>query len=697
MRLSPFAASTLLLLSFLTTAGTNDFELARQALRDGLWEVARTHAAKAEGDAAKLLTLESFAREEKWDDVLKSIAAWGNPTEEGFRYYRAIGLFMTGNVDSARHTLESATFRNPDYAELAARLRARLAMASGDFTRALEILKAEGGDDPETTMMIADIRNRTGDRKAAEEAWRTVALSTNASESARIVAAANLRDAALLRQAYSNATTVATRQTAGLQLGVALVRDDATFDEGARLVRQIVSGAPDTPGGPAAFAQLANRLLERGSFDEAIRLYDELAESWPNAAKSAVVQEGRGWAYLKAGRANEALAAFLRAETVATNDETRATIMVKVGDILSEQGKTADATAKYREVMEKFPKTAAAKTVTSIIRVRELEEAGRRDYAAFRFAEAQKTFARVAEEDPPRKPTMDYFTVLCLYGQGRDDEAAEKARQLAGDSPDPSIRAEATLWLAKLAYNRGNWKSAQALFSAYAEARPKSEKAPEALVWSARAAVAENDFALAVSTVARLLSGYPDSPLRAAGLLVQGEALLELSRFDESVLVLDRVGSIPGVTAELRLQAQLLRADALFAMGADNPVRYQEALDLYRTVRRDGDLQPSMRLSLAFKIGRTLEKLRRSDEATDQYYTQVVLAYREGRAGGIRYDDEARAAFSRAAFRLADEFEGRGETHQAMRILELVETSDVPAAVEAARRLERMRKKGNFL
>ncbi len=696
MKIRPLAALTLLL-PLLATAETNDFELARQALRDGLWAVARTHAAKVESDAAKLLTLESFAREEKWDDILKSIATWGNPAEEGFRYYRAMGLFMTGNVDSARHALEFATFRNPDYAKLVARLRARLAIASGDFARALDVLKSEGGDDPETKMMMADIQNRTGDRKSAEEAWRSVALSTNASESARLVAAANLRDAALLRQAYSNATTRATRQTAGLQLGIVLLRDEQTFDEGSRLVRLTVSGSPDAPGSSAAFAELANRLLERGRFEEAIRLYDELAEAWPNAAKDTAIQEGRAWAYLKAGRTNEALAAFQRAEAVATNDDVRATIMVKVGDILSEQGKAAEAMAKYRETLEKFPKSSAAKTVEAVIRVRELEEAGRRDYAAFRFAEAQEAFARVAEEDPTRKPAMDYFAVLCLYGQGRDDEAAAKARQLAENSPDAAIRAEATLWLAKLAYNRGKWKSAETLFSAYADAQPTSAKAPETLVWAARAAFAENDFTHAVATVARLLSGYPDSPLRAAGLLVQGEALIELSRFDEAVLVLDRVGSIPGVSSELRLQAQLLRADALFAMGADNPVRYQEALDLYRTVRRGADLPPSMKLSLAFKIGRTLEKLRRADEATDQYYTQVVLAYREGRTAGVRYDDEARAAFSRAAFRLADEFEGRGETYQARCILELVETSDVPAATEAARRLERMKKKGNFL
>ena len=88
---------------------------------------------------------------------------------------------------------------------------------------------------------------------------------------------------------------------------------------------------------------------------------------------------------------------------------------------------------------------------------------------------------------------------------------------------------------------------------------------------------------------------------------------------------------------------------------------------------------------------------KRMDEAIDQYYTGVVLAYREGRQKGLAFDDEARAAFARAAFRLADEYESRGRDFQAMHILELVIASDVPAADEAEKRLDRIQTKGKFL
>ena len=100
---------------------------------------------------------------------------------------------------------------------------------------------------------------------------------------------------------------------------------------------------------------------------------------------------------------------------------------------------------------------------------------------------------------------------------------------------------------------------------------------------------------------------------------------------------------------------------------------------------------------MSFKMARALEKMKRMDEAIDQYYTQVVLEYRGGRLRHVRFDDEARAAFSRAAFRLAEEYESRGRDGQAISVLRLVEQSDVPAATEATKRIDRISKKGRFL
>jgi len=641
--------------------GVGEMAVANAALRDGLWEVARRYAAAAKGDEAKAVVLASFANEGKWDDVRKALAGWPDATGPLFDYYRAV--------------------------------------ASGDGPATVRLLRASGEPDAlvDARLVEANLFAREGRRDEAEKAWREVVALSNVNERAFALASANLGDAKLLRTAHERATDRGLKTFTGLRLGRALVQDPATEAEGARLIRAIVRDTPDADGAREAFLALAAADVAAGRWKEASQAYHDATETWPDVAKTYAVQNGRGWAFLNLGRREEALEAFRRAESFAVDDESRAAALLKQGDVLSESGDGTGALALYRRVTEKYPKTAAAEKLRKIIAVRETESRGREAFRRSRFAEAESAFAEVAKMDPSRKARMDYFCVLCLYGQGKDGAAERAAMELAVDSTEPSVRADATLWLAKFLFNRGEWKTSRQSFLDFADMRRDSPEAPEAMLWAARAAFAESDFAGAIQTVSVLAERYPESSVRPAAVLVQGEALIELARFDEAVLVLERVVSSDRVQEADRLRAQVLRADALFAMGADNPARYVAALEAYRAVRFGSALDPSVRLSLAYKIGRTLEKLKRTDEAVDQYYVQVVLAYREGRAAGVRYNDEARAAFSRAAFYLADEYESRGKEFQTRSILELVATSDVPAAEEARKRLERLSTKGRFL
>jgi tetratricopeptide (TPR) repeat protein len=353
--------------------------------------------------------------------------------------------------------------------------------------------------------------------------------------------------------------------------------------------------------------------------------------------------------------------------------------------------------AKYRLVLEKYPKTPAGEKLKVVVRLREMEEKARELYRSYDFEGASKAFAKLADEDPSRKPLADYFEVLCLYGQLRDEEALAKAREIADNGTDAAIRAEVTLWIAKFAYNARQWGESSRLFAAYADQRSNAPQAPAALVWAARAAFADNDFEGAVKMVTKLVERYPASPERARGYLIQGESLIELARFDEAVLVLERAMLAEGATDEDRFKAQVMKADALFVMGADNPARYREALDAYRAVRQGEALSPDMKIAVSFKIGRTLEKLKRSEDAIDQFYSEVVVAYREGIRNGVVYGDEAGACFAKAAFLLADEYESRGKDFQAMHVLELVVASDVPASDEAEKRIDRIQTKGRIL
>ena len=650
----------LLLAAAAPAAAADDLSVARQALRDGLWDVARAHAEKAgDVDAARLVRLESLAADGKWTSVSNALAGWADAKGAAFDYYRAV--------------------------------------ARGDLDAAAALLKS--GGTPEGVVQArlheAGCRARAGDRSGAESVWRAVCADTNASPRAFAAAAANLGDAALLRRALAAATDAKSRRELSVRLGVALLADAATAAEGAAMVKSVVRDAPDVTGGREAFLAMADAALAASRWEEARSLYAEAAETWPDAARTASVQSGLGWALSKLGRGAEALEAFAAAEKAAEDDETRATAALKQGDLLTALGRLDDAMAQYRRAANGYPGTKAAALVSRAIEVRELEAKGRELYGAYNFAEARQAFRRVAADDPARAPRMRFFEVLCLYGSGEDAAAAKAAEALLADCPDVRVRADACLWLARFRYSRSDWKDAVRLFRE-ASATPGLEpaRAADALLWAARAAFADGDFAEAIRLTTDLDGRFPGDAARLPGLVVQGEALIELSRFDEALLVFDRVVAAPDAAASDRARARTLRADVLFAMGADNPARYSAALEAYRAILFGGALTPGERIVVSFKIARALEKLRRVDEAVDQYYTQVVLAYRRERADRVRMDDDARAAFSKAAFRLADEFEGRGKDRQAAAVLDLVATSDCPAAEEARRRVRRIESKG---
>ena len=119
-------------------------------------------------------------------------------------------------------------------------------------------------------------------------------------------------------------------------------------------------------------------------------------------------------------------------------------------------------------------------------------------------------------------------------------------------------------------------------------------------------------------------------------------------------------------------------------------------MDEYRKVQQDADTLPSTRLAVSFKLARALEKLHNLNEAADQYYTNVVMAYVDGVRNGVLFDGNARAFFARAAFNLADAYEASGSTRQAERVLRYVVEAQVPSAGEARKRISRLRKEGGF-
>ena len=486
-----------------------------------------------------------------------------------------------------------------------------------------------------------------------------------------------------------------------------------------------------------------------------LEMYPDVAVSG-----DAHVLEGRGWAQLALGRRTEAIGTFARAAQIATNSAVKARCLFKQGEALLAEGRFDEAAAlfdgisgeggelasharfnladaferagKTKEAEQEFGKlaeqrgkfsTEAAlrlarrkvsdgrledaigtygkllerKDLSQEMRERALVGRGHACYRAYRFKEAAADFGKAAELAPSRRDEMRFLTALCSYGAGRDVEAKDAVATLLAEAKDERLRADLNLWLARYDANRGNWVAAEAGFESFARAKTTSPlKAADALVQAARAACARSDYAKAVELVSQAVKTAPDAPFIAEALIVQGEALMVLARYDDAILVLDRALLAASGEAVSR-RAGMLKADALFSMGADDGGRYQEALAAYRALVADTGLTPSVRLAVEFKIGRTLEKMHKMDEAVDQYYSNVVLFYDQGCRNGEWFDDSARAYFARAAFALADHYETKGLDRQARRVLSHVAQSDVPAADEARKRIDRLEGKGRML
>lgn len=657
---SAFSLLTVLGVVMNLTAG--DLVVAREALKDGLWQIARQQAETEDGLEARLIVIESYANEDRWDDIrteLSSVTSVTNSPQLDF--YRAV-------VD-------------------------------GRTRDAIALLKSSGTEVGvgEAKMMEADLLVKAGDRDGARKLWKEVLESKEVSERAFAFAAIDLGDIPAMRKAYGSMESVELRRRVGLRLGRALLGSSETAAEGETIIRSLVRAKPDAEEAKESFLSLATKASHDKRWKDVVAIYSDAIETWPEAIKDDGIQEEYAEALIQLGRFEESLAAFVRVEHLSADDSVKARSILRQGDALSELGRGAEALTKYRTVLELYPTTSTALAMKRMLSLREREMHGRDLYKAYKFEEARQVFSEIAEADPTRRHRMAFFEVLCLYGLGRDDLALTKARSLAESDESLSVKAEATLWLAKLSYNRSEWKDAAQWFTAFVDLQPTAASAPEALLWAARATISVPDYPQAIYLVTRLAEEYPLAPALTPAVLVQAEALIAQARYDEALLVLDRIAAAPETSRQDRLDARLLKANALFAMGADNPARFEGALSAYRELRFSEELTQEQKMAIGFKTGRVLEKLKRFDEALDTYFSQVLSVYQQGVERGETFGDEARGAFSRSAFRMAEIFQDRGKVQQAVAVLKLVSTSDVPASREAEKRINELYKKGLFL
>ena len=462
-------------------------------------------------------------------------------------------------------------------------------------------------------------------------------------------------------------------------------------------------------------------LFQLGRYTEANGVFLRAAELATNDEMRTECRFKQGDALLADARYGEASRVYAKLAEDATNSAYSGRALYQSADCLERLGQRVEACAMYRRVAETYPNRdvapkallrlavlqaganeyeEAVRTYTSIVEAFNQKDVraeawmgrGKVHYRMYRFDAAMQDFASVAENDPKRRDEARFLLTLCLYGVGRDKEARTAGASFLLDFPESPRLPDMMLWLGKFDFNRGKFADARKFFLEFVSRWPGNTWADAALLWAARSAFGEADFTGTVELVTRVERDYPQSVRLLEARLVQADALMELARFDEAVLLLDQMVA-QSQKGEWSNAALLRKGDCLFALGANNGIRYKEALETYRELLAQENLTPMLRLQLHYKSGRCLEKMKRVDEALDEYYAEVIVRYQEERNRGGWQDDASASLYVRAAFNVAELYEQKSQPEQAVRVLQRVIQSGGPGADEARQRVERLKRK----
>jgi len=503
------------------------------------------------------------------------------------------------------------------------------------------------------------------------------------------------------------------------QMRLADALAEAGFHErAATAYRVYIESFGEGGRGLDALAGRARALLQMGRAGEAANLYQKIHDTATNGLHKAESLYRTADAVAADGRFKQAAQLYRSVSQLYAESPLAPRALFQSADALERGGDLSAAEGVFRQTAERYGGTALseqallrlaallsarnaveaavetygaalAATTNRLVRREALIGRGRANYRAYRFEAALNDFTEAAATGAADSDgEAAYWQVMSLFSLGRDDESYRAGEAFLKTFPNAPRLSDLMLWMAKYDYNHGRLADARERFLLVAGRWPDGPWADAALLWAGRAAFRLDDFIQAVELMGRLWKAYPASQRLAEARFVQADALCELARFDEAVLLLnDVITRYP--ESDWGTPAWGRKGDSLFSMGVDTPNRFEEAMAAYREMLVRRDVTPAMALQAEFKIALCLQKLKRVDEAVEHYYTRVILPFLEARATG-RPEEDAAVWFTRAAFNAAELLTQAGDTVAAARVLRRVADTDVPGQAEARQRLERL-------
>lgn len=548
--------------------------------------------------------------------------------------------------------------------------RVRYWMAAGEFSQARELMQtlvATQGDEPEAAevqLLLAKAFADVDDWVAARSVYETY-LSVYTDPKGRV-------------QAWKGLAEVEEKQEAWDAAGQAYAQAAASLPE-------------DSPQRAELVFKQADMAFAAGKKEEAFDGFESFIARYPShpLAPRAKFHAAVALARTAGSSLREPERRLRRLRLEHPDSPFAEKALLQIAILQQEALRLEQSLGSYTAYLNEYPEGRYV--------VDAMVDKGIVSYRIGFFKAARVDFEEViqAYPDHPRSEQARCLRGWTLYLMGEDAEARRVGQAFLKDNPDSEYAPDVRLWLASMAFNQGEFEEAENAYLALADMNVASVQRVRAVYLAGRAALARKAFGPALGNFNRVLeeadaaaevSGQAVARYQQEALFFKGDALTEMDRFDEAILTFEQFqNQYPD--SRLKYAALGRMGDSQYTLGAQNPERYQEALNSYRQVAESATGQPEVQLQALYKQGRTLDALGRVEEALD-VLQRVMDQYLQERH---RLASDADVWFVRAVTDAAQQYEEQESYRLAVSVYRSLAGTDLPQAAEARRRIRELR------
>ena len=415
-------------------------------------------------------------------------------------------------------------------------------------------------------------------------------------------------------------------------------------------------------------------------FQQALTLYERFLEEYPDSTFDAEVRLQRGICLESLGQHAEAESAFKALAKKHVGSKVSGEAMLRIGELRHALKDWSAAVTAFESVMKLGEE--------SEFFVKALHGRGMSRYQLW-SPDALEDFERIVREYPTSSVAEHavFLKAMCLYRLGRDSLALGVCRDFLKTYSKSTWAPSVRFWIGRFTYNTGDYGTAETEFLSFAEQFPAHALAGRAIYRAGMAAVKRKEYVHAIELFGQLAKRYPNSEHLPDARFQQADAMCWLGKFAGAILVFEEVINTQPSSA-LATLAWGRKGDCQFTLGAEAPARYEEAIRSYRVVTQSPQARRDHIWQAEYKIGRSLEKLGREEDAQEHYYSKVMVPFLLVRSKGEPITESAKTWFTRASLGAADIVTKHEDWRKLVRILDRIAEANVAASAEARSRMK---------